>query len=263
MKRLAFVIGLLLFELSAAQNVQITVTSQCSFPIWVETTGNPPLPGGIPLLNTGDTFNFPIPSGGWNAGRMWPKIGCDGSGNNCQFGQSVAPCPPAGCDPPADTKVEFTYTSDGTQAFYDISLVDGYSLPVQIVPSQQGGSCVPTVCNIDVNACPQNEIDGLGNLQVIENGQAVACLSPCKKWNFPPPYGLGNPETQSPGVDMCCPTPPISSQQCNAGPVVNTQYVNLVRSTCPTAYSFAYDDTNGLHQCPGSTSFAVTFCPSG
>lgn len=30
---------------------------------------------------------------------------------------------------------------------------------------------------------------------------------------------------------------------------------------CPTAYSYAYDDTAGLHACPSEVSFEVVFCP--
>ena len=45
---------------------------------------------------------------------------------------------------------------------------------------------------------------------------------------------------------MCCPTPPITVDQCRAGPVISTKYVQAVRTNCPSAYSFAYDDTQGL-----------------
>ena len=112
-----------------------------------------------------------------------------------------------------------------------------------------------------VDACPTNEVEGVGDLRVFSNGKVVACLSPCKKWNFPPPYGLGLPETQSPGDFLCCPTPPIDPLTCRAGPVVGSQYVNLIHQVCPTAYSYSYDDEAGLHNCPGETSFDVTICP--
>jgi hypothetical protein len=76
-----------------------------------------------------------IPSGGW-AGRFWPKINCNSAGDECEFGQSSPPCPAGGCHPPADTKVEFYFPSQPPKedAWYDISLVDGYSLPMKIVP---------------------------------------------------------------------------------------------------------------------------------
>jgi len=187
-----------------------------------------------------------IPSNQW-AGRMWPKIGCDGGGLNCLFGQSSPPCPSGGCQPPADTKIEFFFPRNfAGQAWYDISLVDGFSLPVDIVPRTQGGTCITTQCRISLNSCPTNENNGLGDLRVIKNGETVACLSPCKKWNFPSPYGLGRPETIAPGVNMCCPTPPISPSQCSSGPVISTNFVQQVRNNCPSAYSYAYDDHAGL-----------------
>ncbi len=56
---------------------------------------------------------------------------------------------------------------------------------------------------------------------------------------------------------MCCPTPPISPQQCRSGPVINTQYVQSIHRNCPTAYSYAYDDEAGLHNCPGIYFFSI------
>jgi hypothetical protein len=57
----------------------------------------------------------------------------------------------------------------------------------------------------------------------------------------------------------------MTSQACSstADPrsVVHTGYVAAIRSMCPSAYSYAYDDANGLHACPSDTSFEVTFCP--
>lgn len=88
----------------------------------------------------------------------------------------------------------------------------------------------------------------------------MQCLSPCKKWNYPAPYGLGESETEGDGLQLCCPTPPISADQCRGGIVVQTKYVNLIHQSCPTAYSFAYDDEAGLHSCPNPTDFVVNVC---
>ena len=119
-----------------------------------------------------------IPNAGW-AGRFWPKTGCNSGGTECEFGDSVPPCPSNGCQPPADTKVEFNFPSQppNQDSWYDISLVDGYSLPMKIVPRgvNQGG-CVPTTCSMSLDACPTNEVLGLGDLRVIKNGKTVACL---------------------------------------------------------------------------------------
>ena len=57
---------------------------------------------------------------------------------------------------------------------------------------------------------------------------------------------MGTAESVYPGNYMCCPTPPITVDQCRTGLVVSTKYVQAVKANCPSAYSFAYDDTQGL-----------------
>lgn len=117
------------------------------------------------------------------AGRFWPKTGCDDSGQNCESGQSVDPCNEGGCDPPADTKVEFFFPPSGDPGavWYDVSLVDGYSLAAEIVPSIQQDSCIPTHCALSFDLCPQDEND-VGNLQVRskDGSRVIYCLAPCK-----------------------------------------------------------------------------------
>lgn len=100
----------------------------------------------------------------------------------------------------------------------------------------------------------------MGDLRVMKNGRVVQCLAPCKKWNYSSPYGMGQPEQINPGKHFCCPTPPVSPQECTAGPVSNTQYVNLIHRDCRTAYSYAYDDLAGLHNCPNPTNFNINVC---
>lgn len=120
------------------------------------------------------------------------------------------------------------------------------------------GACSKTNCQLHLNKCPRNENNGLGDLTVKKNNKAVACLSPCKRWNFPAPYGLGRNENQGDGRMLCCPSG-VSVQDCRKGIVVQTQYVKLLRQACPSAYSYSYDDLGGLHNCPTATSFAVNF----
>lgn len=110
-----------------------------------------------------------------------------------------------------------------------------------------------------MDACPSNE-NSVGNLRVLRNGRVVQCLAPCKKWNYPAPYGMSQSEQLHTGLQFCCPTPPISPAQCTAGEVTKTQYVNLIHRDCPTAYSYAYDDQAGLHNCPNPTDFTINIC---
>lgn len=246
----------------------LTVKSNCAFPVWLQAMSNhgaPPVPPGdvvVSLPQRGASHAYAALPAAW-AGRFWPRLGCaNPNGTDCASGEAVPPCPPRGCEPPADTKFEFNFASSST--WFDVSLVDGYSLGVAIAPSRQDPSsgCVATQCALSLADCPANETLGLGSLRVPgARGGVVQCLSPCKRWNWPAPLGMGRPEDSAPGVDLCCPTPPVSPAQCRGGPVVDTEYVRLVHRECPSAYAYAYDDAAGLHTCPSGTTFEVTLCP--
>jgi Thaumatin family len=252
---------------------RVSLTNSCPFTVWVTSLNNS---GSAPLrpsdrlvrLNSGQSHAYGIPDGGWG-GQFRPKFQCDANGNNCLSGQSLPPCPTgpapyAGCQPPAETKIEFHFPFPGEPVqlpFFDTSLVDGYTLRARIAPdAAPSGNCTTFNCNLSFESCPASESFGLGDLRVVRAGEVVMCLSPCKKWNFPAPYGLGLPETQGIGRELCC-ADGISPRDCNASRVVQTQYVQSVRANCPSAYSFAYDDLGGTHACPLPTNFAVTFCP--
>jgi hypothetical protein len=140
MKSVASLLVCVLLGLTSLEARQITFTNKCGYKLWIAPLTNaqgPVLPPGIMGLDNGQTGTYQIPNSGWG-GRFWPKSGCDADGEYCEVGQSVAPCD-GGCDPPAETKVEFFFPGDDVPGavWYDVSLVDGYSLPVEIVPDSQ------------------------------------------------------------------------------------------------------------------------------
>jgi hypothetical protein len=252
---------------------KITVLNGCTTTVWFESQPNAGITTKLPALveiAAGKTANYDIDAKGW-AGRFWPKVGCDSSGYNCASGDSLPPCgggTDAGpCEPPADTKVEFAFfeTGGSKRSYYDISLVDGYSLPFLIEPSTSDKTCVPTLCNLGLPECPKDETyssTDLGNLAVVDSktGKNVQCLSPCKKWNYPAPYGMNQPEATAPGPALCCPSP-VTPETCNAvAGVKTTKYVKLVHEKCRSAYAFSYDDVAGSHDCPSTASFRVILC---
>jgi hypothetical protein len=68
--------------------------------------------------------------------------------------------------------------------FYDISLVDGFNLPVTMQPkfgvggkagSANGRSCNPAGCTADVNSICPNELKKIG-----ASGNVIACKSACR-----------------------------------------------------------------------------------
>lgn len=266
------------------QPTRLKVSNQCDQPIWVEYeigTKGLTMPGDVQnrRLAPGESLDYPLPNAKVESLRLWPKTGCDAGGRNCDIGESRAPCSAQGCQPPIESKFEATFASAETcgdnknadcVTWYNASQVDGYTLPYAIYPkgNKEGvNGCEVSRCDIDVNTCPSDElIDGRSyDLKVIgkNSKQVVGCIAPCKKLNYPAPWGEGKSEA-SPGVDfMCCPTPPITPGACSAGPIEKTKYVNHIRNVCKNVYTYAYDDANGLHTCSATTKFEVVFCPKG
>ena len=271
---------------------RLRITSRCSEPVWIAHSDNVSDPQNV-RLTSGQSYDYKIPDGGLTATRFWPKTGCDGGGHNCRIGDNGEgggkPCPSSGCQPPVDSKFEATFAPRGAadQTWYNLSQVDGYTLPFKVIPRGTGaekGSCVTSDCSgLALDRCPGSEDLGAGyvneDLRVRDaSGRIIACMAPCKKWNYPAPWGKGRSEAVEPGLHLCCPTPidPVSggctidrscmtSAACsNAGDplsVVHTDYVAAMRSMCPSAYSYAYDDAAGLHACSSQTGFEVIFCP--
>ena len=276
---------------------RLRITSNCTQSIWIAHSNNVTDTQNV-RLDRGQSRDYQIPAAGVSAVRFWPKTGCDASGHGCAIGDSGegggTPCPATGCQAPLDSKFEATFAAVGgtDQTWYNLSQVDGYTLPFKVKPFGSGAErngCVSSDCSqLSLAGCPgDDDLSGGGafpqyaheDLRVRDaRGTVIACAAPCKKWNYPAPYGLGQPENIDPGLHMCCPTPInpatgqctaangcMTSESCRAASdprsVVHTDYVSALHAMCPSAYAFSYDDANGLHACPSDTSFEVTFCP--
>ncbi|MAQ17073.1 MAG: hypothetical protein CMN30_20050 [Sandaracinus sp.] len=266
------------------QPTRLRVTSYCDQPIWLHHSENVAAPLGT-RLEAGECYDYPIGAGELASMRLWPKTGCDAAGEDCDLGQSVAPCPDGGCQPPIESKFEATFAdadacpTEGAPAecvtWYNASQVDGFTLPFLVRPKGPGSDapgCIESDCSaLDLDQCPSAEDLSQGglypeyaavDLRVLdESGAVVGCMAPCKRLNYPAPWGYGLPEDSSPTREFCCPTPPIGPEECTAGPVTGTGYVNRLQTMCPSVYSYAYDDADGLHTCPAQTQFEVVFCP--
>ncbi|CAG2061039.1 unnamed protein product [Timema podura] len=105
--------------------------------VWVGTLGNngmaAPNNGGF-KLGRGERTTITVPEG-W-AGRFWGRTGCnfDQNGNGlCETGDCGRglSCNGAGGVPPT-TLVEITLKGSGGLDYYDISLVDGFNVPISV-----------------------------------------------------------------------------------------------------------------------------------
>jgi hypothetical protein len=270
---------------AAAVGRKLTIKSECADDIWIQQQNHAGSPEVVKISKGGST-TYPIPDGGLASTRYWAKSGCDASGNNCKVGQSSPPCPPTGCAPPVDSKLEATWgctlpkeqctkTPQGDyigNTFWNSSAVDGFTMPYTITVSESSDGCSDVTCAmLDQAQCPASEdlsqgltqkfpADANVDLHVANGG---GCFSPCMALTYPTFGGKGiQPPSADAAALYCCPTPPVSSEQCNAGPVVKTKYVDAVHKMClDTAYGFAYDDAKGLRQCAPKVEVTMTFCP--
>ncbi|KAF8172975.1 thaumatin [Mycena galopus ATCC 62051] len=240
-----------------------TVKNSCSYTIWpgmfTQPSGSalPDYPTGY-VVRCRNSVSFSVPDD-WTAttsptaGRIWGRTECDFSSN-----PGPTSCATGGCNgglvcdhmtgtgvPPA-TVAEFTLSGGGTTDNYDVSVVDGFNIPMQI--TNNVGCGVPS--------CPANLNPGCRcpSPLVIKdsNGTVVGCDSACKA-NVD-----GNPN-DSPN---CCTGSHNTSATC---PSSGVAYYNYFKQPCPNSYVFAFDEPSGtaLWYCASNLNadYTIEFCP--
>ncbi|KAL6527469.1 Thaumatin-like protein 1 [Orobanche gracilis] len=131
-----------------------TLMNRCGYTVWpgiLSNTGSPSLGSTGFQLQTGATQSLQVQPG-WS-GRLWGRTGCSfdpttgqGSCTTGDCGSNQIECNGGGAAPPA-TLVEFTIASTiGALDFYDVSLVDGYNLPMMVEAVGGSGVCGSTGC---------------------------------------------------------------------------------------------------------------------
>ncbi|KAL6646301.1 hypothetical protein ACP70R_017909 [Stipagrostis hirtigluma subsp. patula] len=218
-----------------AWGITFTFTNRCTDTVWpgvLSGSGTPPLETTGFALAPGQSRSLYAPQG-WS-GRFWARSGCDfdasgkGSCATGDCGSGQVECRGAGASPPA-TLAEFTLDGAGGKDFYDVSLVDGYNLPMLVHATDP--DCPDTGCLVDLNErCPEE-------LRA-EGGRA--CRSACE--------AFGSPE-------YCCNGAYGNPDTCHP-----SQYSQLFKSACPKSYSYAYDDATSTFTC-NHTDYTITFCP--
>ncbi|GJY75221.1 thaumatin-like protein 1b [Tanacetum coccineum] len=213
-----------------------TIKNNCPYSIApASLTGSgASVPTGFELgSGASNTIDVPTP---WS-GRVWARFECSNDGgsfhcNSGDCGSGQVGCNGAGGTPPA-TLAEFTIGGADGKDFFDVSLVDGFNLPLSIVP-QDG--CAPTDCPADINAKCPSEL-------AVKNGSGgtIGCKSACEAFGTPEYCCSGDHNTP----DKCPPT----------------DYSRFFKNLCPKAYSYAYDDSTSTFTCKTGANYVITFCP--
>ncbi|XP_058772153.1 pathogenesis-related thaumatin-like protein 3.5 [Vicia villosa] len=208
-----------------------TIVNYCKETLWPAVFPGENFNGGGFVLKQGQSsvFNAPV---SWS-GRIWARTGCNFDQNGdgqCQTGAcgTTLKCGGAGKTPAS--LAEFTLANPD---FYDVSLVDGFNVPISVKPINGKGNCSTAGCDSDLRStCPKE-------LSVKSNGKTVGCRSACDVFDtdeYCCRGNFGNPSTCKP-----------------------TFYSKKFKEACPTSYSYAYDDPTSIFTCTG-TDYIIAFC---
>ncbi|CAK7351233.1 unnamed protein product [Dovyalis caffra] len=224
---------LLVHEYLSVLSTTITITNNCKYTVWpvICSYESATYTTGFSLAKNESKKTTARAS--WS-GRIWGRTYCseDSSGNfscitgDCGSGKlecSGSPAPPV-------TMAELSIGGDNGLDYFDVNLVDGFNLPLVVVPSAQ--NCTSSGCFADLNeSCPSE-------LQVTSatEGKTVGCRSMC----------------QVTGLSKSC---------CNASLTPSCSlYSRVLKDSCPRVYSYSYSKATSTLTC-ASTNYQVTFCP--
>ncbi|XP_076937730.1 pathogenesis-related thaumatin-like protein 3.5 [Bidens hawaiensis] len=234
-----------LFACSSAS--VFTITNNCPFTIWPATlsgAGSTPLPTSGFQLNSGQSAQIPTSTPKWS-GRVWARTGCtfDATGvGKCQTADcgGKMECSGMGATPPASL-FEITIGGYNNLDYYDVSFVDGYNLPLIVVPRSTSGGCNATGCASDINmGCPK-ELQVVGGDGGGGAGGVIACNSACGAF----------------GMDQYC----CSGHYANPNTCRPSYYSSIFKRACPRAYSYAFDDCTSTFTC-NAYEYVIIFCPN-
>ncbi|XP_058098890.1 pathogenesis-related thaumatin-like protein 3.5 isoform X2 [Magnolia sinica] len=227
---------------SGVLSASFTLNNNCAYTVWpgvLSNGGSTPLSQTGFALQKGESKTLSAPTT-WS-GRFWARTHCtvEPSGKfSCgtgDCGSGKLECA-GGAAPPA-TLAEFTLNGSSGLDFYDVSLVDGYNLPVLVVPQGGTGSCRTTGCVVELNGPCPSELRVLGP----GGNGSVACRSACEAFGTP---------------QYCC-----REEYGNPNTCKPSSYSLFFKQACPRAYSYAYDDRTSTFTC-ASADYVITFCPS-
>lgn len=246
-RALVSLLVVLLVSVRGVASKSFAITNNCKYTVWpgiLSSAGSAGMDSTGFVLAPGESRTMSVPAG-WS-GRLWGRTLCstDSGGKfTCvtgDCGSSRQDCAGGGAAPPA-TLAEFTMDGSGGMDFYDVSLVDGYNLPMLVAPqgAAAGGNCAPTGCMVDLNgACPAD----LRVASASSGSGGVACKSACEAFG---------------SAQYCC-----RGEYGNPNTCRPSAYSQFFKNACPRAYSYAFDDSTSTFTCAAGTNYAITFCPS-
>ncbi|XP_060173117.1 pathogenesis-related protein R major form [Lycium barbarum] len=213
---------------SVTHAATFNIINRCTYTVWAAaSSGEGKQLNSGRQLNSGQSWTLNVNPGTVQA-RIWGRTKCNFDGNGrgkCETGDCNGLLQCQGYGSPPNTLAEFALNQPNNLDFVDISLVDGFNIPMEFSPTN--GACRNLRCTAPINEqCPS---------QLRTQG------------------GCNNPCTVFKTNQYCCTNGPGS-----CGP---TDFSRFFKTRCPNAYSYPQDDPTSLFTCPAGTNYRVVFCP--
>ncbi|KAI9734422.1 MAG: hypothetical protein M1818_006810 [Claussenomyces sp. TS43310] len=291
----------------AATTIPLTVQNLCSETVWpafASQAGTGPNVGGCELV-PGAHRDFTV-STDWQ-GRVWGRTNCsfnaagtgpsnlngnNGAGRACGTGDcnGVLSCVVTGDTPVTLAEFDLAGGSSGSQTFYDLSLVDGYNLPIgltyipggdpdlqDIPPNLTDAACIATAGLISTLTSDATNASYPLPYDIRTTNSDLAGWCPWDlQLNKPTKPGDGvypypDDSIQRPEFDPCLsacassnsPSDCCTGQYDSPSACKPSLYSRQAKSVCPDAYSYAFDDMTSTFIIPTGGGWKVTFCPVG
>nr|CAD1821337.1 unnamed protein product [Ananas comosus var. bracteatus] len=276
---------LLLFGSGSVSCTTFTFVNRCRDTVWpgmLSNSGRSPLETTGFALPAGGSRSLLAPTG-WS-GRFWGRTGCSfdpagrGSCSTGDCGSGQVECNGAGAalrrrssnsrlenvkrnirfvlrrigenfyllNNMVSRGSEFDFEGSDGKDFYDVSLVDGYNLPVVVEAATTAINTASTAADTDTVGCAATGCAADLNQRCpaeLKVGDGEACRSACE--------AFGTPE-------YCCSGEYGSPDTCRP-----SVYSQMFKSACPRSYSYAYDDATSIFTCAtaAAADYVITFCP--
>ncbi|KAI1801757.1 thaumatin family protein [Daldinia bambusicola] len=275
--------------------IPLIITNNCGETIWpgIGTQhGDPPDSHGFEL-GPGESRNQTV--GPTWQGRIWGRTNCTISGDTatCKTGDCFGKldCEYGGAVPVTLAEFNLAGGATGRQTFYDISLVDGYNLPLAIVyhpadnttyipPNLANPSCIGTSGYLADHSQTGLTYTNSTYPMPYEDIQSNADLSNWCPWDlqaFLPEkpgdgvYPYPDDTLHRPVFDPCksaCaanndPADCCTGEYDDPGVCEPSQYSYNAKAMCPDAYSYAFDDQTSTFIIPSGGGWEIVFCPAG
>ncbi|PVH88912.1 Osmotin, thaumatin-like protein [Cadophora sp. DSE1049] len=292
--------------------VPLKISNYCEQTIWPgigTQAGTGAGTGGFELAS-GDVKELTV-SADWQ-GRIWGRTNCtfnelgtgasnlngnNGAGAACTTGDcgGVLSCVLTGETPVTLAEFDLAGGVGGDQVFYDISLVDGYNIPLGIVyipgdnpklqdipPNLTNCACIATagwLAEPADSGLSGNATNATFPLPY-EGKQTNTMVADWCPWDLqkqqPTKPGDGvypypDDNIQRPIFDPClsaC-SKTNSPEDCCTGNYNDPKickpnlYATSAKAVCPDAYSYAFDDQTSTFIIPSGGGWEVSFCPPG